>query len=135
MHAGMDFAAPSGTPIYAAGDGVVEEIGGKGSYGNYVRIKHNQQMATAYAHLSKFGPDMRRGGRVKQGDIIGYVGNTGRSTGPHLHYEVLRNGRQVNPMSVDLPTGIALQGADNDPEQIDGAIRAVLDSGRPERPR
>lgn len=112
MHAGMDFAAPSGTPIYAAGDGVVEEIGGKGSYGNYIRIKHNQQMATAYAHLSKFGPDMRRGGRVKQGDIIGYVGSTGRSTGPHLHYEVLRNGRQVNPMSVDLPTGIALQGAE-----------------------
>ncbi|WP_246148380.1 M23 family metallopeptidase [Skermanella pratensis] len=112
MHAGMDFAAPSGTPIYAAGDGVVEEIGGKGSYGNYIRIKHNQQMATAYAHLSKFGPDMRRGGRVKQGDIIGYVGSTGRSTGPHLHYEVLRGGRQVNPMSVDLPTGIALQGTE-----------------------
>ncbi|WP_245613051.1 M23 family metallopeptidase [Skermanella stibiiresistens] len=110
MHAGMDFAAPSGTPIYAAGNGVIEEIGGKGSYGNYIRIKHNQQMATAYAHLSKFGSGLRRGGRVQQGDIIGYVGTTGRSTGPHLHYEVLRGGRQVNPMSVDLPTGVALQG-------------------------
>lgn len=110
MHTGMDFAAPTGTPIYAAGNGVIEEIGRKNGYGNYVRIKHNQQIATAYAHLSKFGTDMRRGGRVQQGDIIGYVGTTGRSTGPHLHYEVMRGGRQINPMSVDLPTGVALEG-------------------------
>jgi len=110
MHAGMDFAAPVGTPIYAAGNGVIEDIGPKNGYGNYVRVKHNQQIETAYAHLSKFGEDMRRGGRVQQGDIIGYVGTTGRSTGPHLHYEVLRGGRQINPMSVDLPTGVALEG-------------------------
>jgi murein DD-endopeptidase MepM/ murein hydrolase activator NlpD len=110
MHAGMDFAASTGTPIYAAGNGVVEEIGQKNGFGNYIRIKHNQQIATAYAHLSKFGGDMRRGGRVQQGDIIGYVGTTGRSTGPHLHYEVLRGGRQINPMSIELPTGVALEG-------------------------
>jgi hypothetical protein len=110
MHAGMDFAAPTGTPIYAAGNGVIEEIGRKSGYGNYVRIKHNQQIATAYAHLSKFGGGMRRGGQVQQGDIIGYVGTTGRSTGPHLHYEVMRGGRQINPMSIDLPTGVALEG-------------------------
>jgi murein DD-endopeptidase MepM/ murein hydrolase activator NlpD len=110
MHAGMDFAAPTGTPIYAAGNGVIEEIGPKSGFGNYVRVKHNQQIATAYAHLSKFGQGMRRGGQVQQGDIIGYVGTTGRSTGPHLHYEVLRGGRQINPMSVELPSGIALEG-------------------------
>jgi murein DD-endopeptidase MepM/ murein hydrolase activator NlpD len=110
LHAGMDFAAPGGTPIFAAGDGIIEEVGRKGSYGNYIRIKHNQQFSTAYAHLSKFGQEMRRGGRVQQGDIIGYVGSTGRSTGPHLHYEVLQSGRQINPMAVDLPTGIALKG-------------------------
>jgi murein DD-endopeptidase MepM/ murein hydrolase activator NlpD len=112
MHAGMDFAAPTGTPIYAAGNGVIEEIGRKNGYGNYVRIKHNQQIATAYAHLSKFGGGMRRGGQVQQGDIIGYVGTTGRSTGPHLHYEVMRGGRQINPMSIDLPTGVALEGTE-----------------------
>jgi murein DD-endopeptidase MepM/ murein hydrolase activator NlpD len=112
MHAGMDFAAPTGTPIYAAGNGVIEEIGRKNGYGNYVRIKHNQQIATAYAHLSKFGGGMRRGGQVQQGDIIGYVGTTGRSTGPHLHYEVMRGGRQINPMSIDLPTGVALEGSE-----------------------
>jgi len=110
LHAGMDFAAPMGTPIYAAGEGVVEEVGRKGSYGNYIRIKHNQQFSTAYAHLSKIDGGMRRGGRVQQGDIIGYVGTTGRSTGPHLHYEVLEAGRQINPMAVDLPAGIALKG-------------------------
>jgi murein DD-endopeptidase MepM/ murein hydrolase activator NlpD len=110
MHTGIDFAAPVRTPIYAAGNGVIEEIGPKNGYGNYVRVKHNQQIETAYAHLSKFGEGIRRGGRVQQGDIIGYVGTTGRSTGPHLHYEVLRGGRQINPMSVDLPTGVALEG-------------------------
>jgi len=110
MHEGMDFAAPVGTPIYAAGNGVVEDLGPRNGYGNYVRIKHNQQIATAYAHLSKLGEGIRRGGRVQQGDIIGYVGTTGRSTGPHLHYEVLRGGRQINPMAVDMPSGIALEG-------------------------
>ena len=110
MHKGMDFGAPTGTPIYAAGNGTVEEAGKKGAYGNYIRIKHNSQISTAYAHLSRFAKGTRRGTRVAQGDIIGYVGSTGRSTGPHLHYEVLKAGRQMDPRSVDLPTGEKLEG-------------------------
>jgi len=105
MHKGDDFAAPTGTPIYAAGDGVVEYASRKGSYGNYVRIRHNSKLKTAYAHLHKFKKGISSGKTVKQGDVIGYVGSTGRSTGPHLHYEVLVNGVQVNPRSVKLPTG------------------------------
>ncbi|WP_236024737.1 M23 family metallopeptidase [Arenibaculum pallidiluteum] len=110
LHAGIDFGAPPGTPIYAAGAGTVDEAGAKGAYGNYVRIRHNKEISTAYAHMSRFAPGVKRGGRVRQGDVIGYVGSTGRSTGPHLHYEVLRNERQVNPMSIDLPTGQMLEG-------------------------
>nr|WP_247887423.1 M23 family metallopeptidase [Azospirillum sp. SYSU D00513] len=110
MHKGMDFGAPTGTPIYAAGNGVVEEVGPKGAYGNYIRIKHNSQVSTAYAHLSRIAKTTRRGGRVEQGDVIGYVGSTGRSTGPHLHFELLKAGRQVDPRSVDLPTGDKLEG-------------------------
>nr|WP_051329839.1 M23 family metallopeptidase [Niveispirillum irakense] len=110
MHKGIDFAAPTGTPIYAAGAGVVEEAGSKGSYGNYIRVRHNNQISTAYAHMSRFGTGMRRGARVSQGDVIGYVGTTGRSTGPHLHYEILKGGQQVNPLSVDMPTGRNLDG-------------------------
>lgn len=110
MHKGIDFAAPTGTPIYAAGAGVVDEAGPKGSYGNYIRIRHNNQISTAYAHMSRFGTGMRRGTRVSQGDVIGYVGTTGRSTGPHLHYEMLKGGKQVNPLSVDMPTGRNLDG-------------------------
>lgn len=100
MHKGMDFAAPSGTPIYAAGSGTVEIAGRNGSYGNYVRIRHSSDMKTAYAHLKSFAKGIRKGTRVSQGQVIGYVGSTGRSTGPHLHYEVLQGGRQVNPRSV-----------------------------------
>ncbi len=110
MHKGMDFGAPSGTPIYAAGRGVIEEAGQRGAYGNYIRIRHNTEISTAYAHLSRFAKEARRGARVDQGDIIGYVGTTGRSTGPHLHYEVLKGGSQVNPRSIDLPTGEKLEG-------------------------
>lgn len=110
LHKGIDFGAPTGTPIYAAGRGVVEEIGRKGGYGNYVRIRHNTEVSTAYAHMSRFARGVSRGGRVEQGEIIGYVGSTGASTGPHLHYEVLRGGRQVNPRSIDLPTGEKLAG-------------------------
>ena len=111
MHRGVDFAAPSGTPIKAAGAGVVESAGRNGGYGNYVRIRHDGSYATAYAHLSRFAKGVRRGQRVNQGQVIGYVGSTGRSTGPHLHYEVLRNGAQINPMSVKLPTGKKLTGS------------------------
>ncbi|MBP2316226.1 M23 family metallopeptidase [Azospirillum soli] len=110
MHKGMDFGAPTGTPIYAAGRGVIEEAGQRGAYGNYIRIRHNTEVSTAYAHLSRFAKETRRGARVDQGDIIGYVGTTGRSTGPHLHYEVLKGGGQVNPRSIDLPTGEKLEG-------------------------
>jgi len=110
MHKGVDFAAPTGTPVYAAGDGVVEEIGPKGAYGNYIRVKHGTQFATAYAHLSAFARGLGLGHKVKQGQLIGYVGSTGRSTGPHLHHEVLRNGQQVNPTSIQMPVGRTLQG-------------------------
>lgn len=112
MHKGLDFAAPTGTPIYAAGDGVVERANRFSSYGNYVRIRHNDTFKTAYAHLHKFAKGVRAGTRVKQGQVIGYVGNTGRSTGPHLHYEVIKNGRKVNPHSVDLPLGEKLKGTE-----------------------
>lgn len=110
MHQGMDFGAPTGTPIYAAGNGTVEEAGGKGSYGNYVRLRHNSEISTAYAHMSRFAKGLKRGMRVDQGDVIGYVGTTGRSTGSHLHYEVLKSNRQVDPKSIDLPTGAKLEG-------------------------
>ena len=100
MHKGVDFAAPRGTPIYAAGDGVIERLGRNGGYGKYIRIRHVNSLKTAYAHMSKYAKGMKKGKRVKQGDIIGYVGTTGRSTGPHLHFEVLKSGRQVNPKSI-----------------------------------
>ena len=112
MHKGVDFAAGRGTPIYAAGDGTVEKAGRNGGYGNYVRIRHNGNLKTAYAHMQKFKSGIRPGTRVKQGQVIGYVGTTGRSTGPHLHYEVLVDGRQVNPRSVNLPIGEELVGKD-----------------------
>ena len=103
MHRGIDFAAPIGTPIFAAGDGMIEYSGWNGAYGKYIRIKHNGTFKTAYAHLSKIYK--KRGTRIKQGDIIGTLGSTGRSTGPHLHYEILIGGRQVNPLRIKLPSG------------------------------
>lgn len=112
MHKGMDFAAPTGTPIYAAGDGVVQRAGRFSAYGNYVRVRHRSDLDTAYAHMSRIASNIKPGTRVKQGQIIGYVGSTGRSTGPHLHYEILVAGTQVNPRSVNLPVGQALAGAD-----------------------
>jgi len=108
MHKGLDFAAPRGTPIYAAGNGTVDYAGRKGAYGKYVRIRHNADYSTAYAHMKRVAT--AKGRRVKQGQIIGYVGTTGRSTGPHLHYEILRSGRQVNPLRVKMPSGRKLKG-------------------------
>lgn len=105
QHKGVDFGAPSGTPIYAAGDGVVERASRFGAYGRYVRIRHSNLYKTAYAHLSAYAEGIFPGKRVRQGETIGYVGSSGRSTGPHLHYEVIYNGRQVNPLSVELPSG------------------------------
>jgi len=111
MHQGIDFGAPTGTPIFAAGDGVIEKREVFGGYGNYIRIRHSSGYATAYAHLSRFAPGIQAGKRVRQEQIIGYVGSTGRSTGPHLHYEVLRDARQVNPMTVKFPSSQRLEGA------------------------
>lgn len=110
MHKGVDFGAPVGTPVYAAGDGTIEQIGRSGGYGNYIRIRHNGLIKTAYGHLHNFARGLKQGSRVGQGDVIAYVGATGRATGPHLHYEVLVSGAQVNPNSVDLPTGEQLVG-------------------------
>jgi murein DD-endopeptidase MepM/ murein hydrolase activator NlpD len=108
MHRGVDFAAATGTPIFAAGDGVISYRGRKGGYGKYVRIRHAGGYNTAYAHMSRFRKDVTLGSRVRQGQVIGYVGTTGRSTGPHLHYEILAGGRQVNPLTVKMPSGIKL---------------------------
>lgn len=112
MHKGVDFAVPTGTPIYAAGDGVIEMSGWAGGYGRYVRIKHNTAMATAYAHMSRIAPGSAIGLHVHQGQVIGYVGMTGEATGPHLHYEVIRNGIQVNPASVAIPVDTGLEGSE-----------------------
>ena len=112
MHKGIDFAAPTGTPIHAAGDGVIEVAGRNGGYGNYIRIRHNADYKTAYAHMSRLAAGIQPGVRVRQGQTIGYVGMTGTSTGPHLHYEVMANGGQVNPMNIKLPTGKRLEGAE-----------------------
>ncbi len=112
LHAGVDFGARRGTPIYAAGNGTIVKIGWFGTFGRYIRIRHGSVYQTAYAHMSRFQRGLRVGSRVKQGDTIGYVGNSGRSTGPHLHYEVIRNGRQVNPMKIALPARKNLKGRD-----------------------
>ena len=109
MHRGVDFAAPKGTPIIAAGSGVVQKSGWFGNYGRYVRIRHTGRYATAYAHMTRIADGVTAGARVRQGQIIGYVGSTGRSTGPHLHYEVLVNNKQVNPLTVKLPSGEGLE--------------------------
>jgi len=110
MHTGTDFAAPTGTPIYAAGNGTVVKAGWNGGYGKYVKIRHANGYATAYAHLSRIGKGITPGARVKQGQTIGRVGSTGRSTGPHLHYEVHVKGKKVNPMTIRVPTGRKLEG-------------------------
>lgn len=110
MHRGVDFAAPLGTPIYAAGDGRVEIAGRNGGYGRYIRIRHNSRYKTAYAHLSRFAHGIRSGTRVRQGQVIGYVGSTGLSTGAHLHFEIHVDGRQVNPRRVKMPSGHVLKG-------------------------
>ena len=110
MHKGIDFGAPTGTPIYAAGSGTVVEIGKKGSYGNYIRIRHNGEYQTAYGHMSRFAKGLVKGEKVKQGQVIGYVGATGRATGPHLHYEIIIAGEQVNPAKVKTVASNKLAG-------------------------
>lgn len=133
LHRGVDFAAPAGTPIYAAGDGTIEDIGERNGYGRYVRVKHGNSYATAYAHMNAFGRGLKPGSRVRQGQVIGYVGATGRATGPHLHYEVLRNGDQINPVAVKFPSGEKLAGAELTRFR---AVKANVDrvlSGTPEQ--
>lgn len=109
-HEGVDFAAPGGTPIYAAGNGQVEVAGWKGGYGHYVRIDHARGYETAYAHMKALADGVRDGAWVSQGDVIGYVGSSGSSTGTHLHYEIHQSGEPVNPRDLDLPTGYRLKG-------------------------
>ena len=112
MHKGVDFGAPEGTPIYAAGDGIIEGAGWVNGYGNFVLMRHNATYETAYGHCSRFGSGIAPGVRVRQGQIIAYVGMTGRATGPHLHYEVRVNGDQVNPEGVKFQMANRLEGKD-----------------------
>jgi len=111
MHKGVDFGAPTGTPIFAAGPGVVEEVGFKGGYGRFILIRHANGYQTAYGHMSRFNSHLYRGAKVNQGEVIAYVGSSGRSTGPHLHFEVRLNGKQLNPLSVKVASGRSLGGA------------------------
>lgn len=110
QHKGVDFAAPRGTPIMAAGNGTVESLGRNGGYGNYIRIRHNGEYSTAYAHMSRYAKGLKKGQRVKQGQVIGFIGTTGLSSGAHLHYEVLRNRQQINPLSVKMMAASKLKG-------------------------
>jgi len=128
MHLGTDFAAPSGTPIMASGDGKVTKAGWCGGGGNCVKIKHNSIYQTVYAHMSKFGRGIKKGVRVKQGQIIGYVGSTGLSTGPHLHYEVIENGKKINSQKLRLPSGKVLKGKDRKMFEVDKIKIDVLKS-------
>jgi murein DD-endopeptidase MepM/ murein hydrolase activator NlpD len=110
LHKGVDFAVVSGTPVMAAGDGIVEVVGTKGAYGRYLKIRHDEIHETAYAHLSKYAKGIHPGSHVAQGEIVAYSGTSGRSTGPHLHYEVLVNDAQVNPVKVKFPAHFKLSG-------------------------
>jgi murein DD-endopeptidase MepM/ murein hydrolase activator NlpD len=127
MHTGVDWAAPRGTPIYASGNGVVEKAGWEGGYGKYVRLKHNNGYETAYGHMSAIARNIEPGTRVRQGQVIGYVGSTGLSTGPHVHYEIMVNNRFVDPMRIKLPRGRVLEGPtlgsfDRERERFDAAM-------------
>jgi murein DD-endopeptidase MepM/ murein hydrolase activator NlpD len=119
MHRGTDFAAPSGTPIMASGSGTVTRARWCGGGGNCVKIKHNSTYETIYAHMKSFAKGIKEGRKVKQGQIIGYVGSTGLSTGPHLHYEVLINGKKVNSQKLKLPSGKILKGKERNQFELD----------------
>tara|TARA_B110000003_G_scaffold273851_1_gene312415 strand:+ start:129 stop:1436 length:1308 start_codon:yes stop_codon:yes gene_type:complete len=119
MHRGTDFAAPTGTPIMASGNGVIVRARWCGGGGNCIKIKHNSTYSTVYAHMSKFAKGIKKGVRVKQGRIIGYVGSTGKSTGPHLHYEVIKNGKKINSQTLKLPSGKVLKGKNRKLFEID----------------
>lgn len=110
LHSGVDYAAPKGSIIYASGDGVIRRAEWAGGYGKYIVIRHNSEFSTGYAHLNAFAKGIKPGTRVKQGQVIGYVGSTGRSTGPHLHFEIIKNGKKIDPLKVKAATGVNLQG-------------------------
>ena len=112
LHSGVDYAAPMGSRIYASGDGVIQRAQWAQGYGRYVVIRHNSEYSTGYAHMSGFARGIKPGVRVKQGQVIGYVGSTGRSTGPHLHFEIIKNGKKVDPLKIKAATGANLAGAD-----------------------
>ena len=128
LHKGTDFAAPLGTPIMASGDGKIIRAKWCGGGGNCIKIKHNSTYSTIYAHMSKFAVGIKNGVRVKQGQIIGYVGSTGKSTGPHLHYEVIKNGKKINSQKLKLPSGKILAGKDRELFEINRIKLDVLKS-------
>ena len=128
MHRGTDFAAPLGTPIMASGDGIITKAGWCGGGGNCVKIKHNSVYQTIYAHMSKFASNIKSGTRVKQAQIIGYVGSTGKSTGPHLHYEVIENGKKINSQTLKLPSGKKLNGQNREDFELTKIKKNVLKS-------
>jgi murein DD-endopeptidase MepM/ murein hydrolase activator NlpD len=128
MHRGTDFAAPMGTPIMASGSGVVTRARWCGGGGNCIKIKHNSTYETVYAHMKNFARGIKEGLRIKQGQIIGYVGSTGKSTGPHLHYEVIENGKQINSQKLKLPSGKTLKGNDRQKFEVSRIKLDVLKS-------
>ncbi len=130
IHRGVDFGAHMGTPVYAAADGVIIEREHKGSYGNFVKIHHDSNYDTAYAHLQKYAKGIKKGSQVKQGQVIAYVGSTGRSTGPHLHYELIFKGKQINPLSIRTTSANQLSGPEDavfekHKQKIDGFLKEI----------
>jgi len=133
MHTGVDWAAPYGTPIFASGNGTVEKAGWEGGYGKYVKVKHSNGYETAYGHMSAFARGIEPGKRVRQGQVIGFVGSTGLSTGAHLHYEIIINTRFVDPMKVKLPRGRVLEstllaGFEQERTRLDGMMNRATPS-------
>jgi murein DD-endopeptidase MepM/ murein hydrolase activator NlpD len=133
MHTGVDWGSGMGTPVFAAGNGTIEKAGWEGGYGKYIRIRHANGYETAYGHMSAFARNMEPGTKVRQGQVIGYVGSTGLSTGAHLHYEILINGRFVDPMKVKLPRGRVLEsqllaGFDQERTRLDGMMTRATPS-------
>jgi murein DD-endopeptidase MepM/ murein hydrolase activator NlpD len=127
MHTGVDWAAPLGSPIFAAGDGEIEQIGDRGGYGKYIRIRHADGYETAYGHMIAFARGLDVGSHVRQGQVIGFVGSTGLSTGAHVHFEIWVNGRVVDPMRIKLPRGRVLEGPtlaefERDRKQLDALM-------------
>jgi murein DD-endopeptidase MepM/ murein hydrolase activator NlpD len=137
-HDGVDYVAPRGTPVQASGDGVVRFAGRRGGYGLHVELKHGREYVTSYSHLSRIASGVRSGAQVSQGQVIGYVGSTGMSTGAHLHYRFIKDGRNVDPLSTDLPTGVPLEGEElarfmDVRDGLRGRMEAAADASRDEQ--